>query len=80
MVRYESVITSVIGGLLGTAVGILLAWLMTLALSDFGLGFDVPVGQLIGFLVLAVFVGVAGAVFPARRGSRIDVLEALRHE
>ena len=28
----------------------------------------------------AVVVGVAGAVLPARRGSHIDVLEALRHE
>lgn len=80
IVRYESVITAVIGGLLGTLVGILLAWLMTLALSDFGLGFEIPLGQLAGFLVLAVIVGVLGAVFPARRGSRIDVLEALRHE
>jgi ABC-type antimicrobial peptide transport system permease subunit len=53
---------------------------MVLALSDLGFGFSVPAAQLAGFLVLAVVVGIAGAVMPARRGSHIDVLEALRHE
>ena len=80
VVRYESVITSVIGGLLGIGVGVLFAALVTAALSDLGLGFSIPVGQLVGFLVLAVIVGIVGAVAPARRGARIDVLEALRHE
>jgi putative ABC transport system permease protein len=80
IVRYESVITSIIGGILGVAVGVLLAWLMTQALSDLGFGFSLPVIELAVFLVLAVVVGVAGAVVPARRGARIDVLEALHHE
>jgi len=80
VVRYESVITALIGGLLGIAVGLLLAWLMTRALADLGFGFAVPAGQLVLFLVLAVAVGVGGAVGPARRGARTDVLEALRHE
>ena len=40
----------------------------------------VPVAQLGLFLVLAVLVGIVGAVIPARRGARIDVLEALRYE
>ncbi len=80
VVRYESVITSTIGGVLGIGVGLLFAGLVTLALSDLGLGFTVPAVQLFGFLVLAVLVGVLGAVGPARRGARIDVLEALRHE
>jgi putative ABC transport system permease protein len=80
VVRYESVITATIGGLLGIAVGLGFAWLITQALSDLGFGFSVPVVQLLIFLVLAVGVGVVGAIAPARRGARIDVLEALRHE
>ena len=69
-----------LGGVIGIAIGVFFAWLMTRALGDLGLGFCVPVGQLGGFLVLAVVVGIAGAVIPARRGARIDVLKALRHE
>jgi putative ABC transport system permease protein len=80
IVRYESVITSVIGGLLGIAVGLLFGFLMTAALSDLGLVFSVPLAQLAGFLVLAVVVGVVAAVVPARRGARVDVLDALHQD
>jgi putative ABC transport system permease protein len=77
IIRYESVITAVIGGLLGTAIGVLFAWLSTFALEDLGVGFSLPAAQLVVFLALAVLVGVAGAVAPARRASRLDVLEAI---
>jgi putative ABC transport system permease protein len=77
IIRYESVITAVIGGLLGTAIGVLFAWLSTFALEDLGVGFTVPVGQLVALLAVAVLVGMIGAVVPARRASRLDVLEAI---
>jgi putative ABC transport system permease protein len=80
MVRYESVITAVIGGLLGTGIGLLFAFLVTQSLDDLGLGFAPPPGQLVIFLLLAVAVGVIAAVVPARRGSRLQVVEALQAE
>jgi putative ABC transport system permease protein len=80
VVRYESVITAVIGALLGTLVGVLFAALATAALSDLGLGFALPLGQLALFLVLAVAVGVVSAVVPARRAARVNVLDAMRHD
>jgi putative ABC transport system permease protein len=80
VVRYESVITAVIGAVLGTGVGVLFAALATAALSDLGLGFALPAGQLAIFLVLAVVVGIAGAAVPARRAARVDVLDAMRHD
>jgi putative ABC transport system permease protein len=80
VVRYESVITAFIGGLLGIAIGVLFGFLMTAALADLGLTFSVPVVQLVGFLVLAVVVGVIAAVVPARRGSHVDVLKALHQD
>jgi putative ABC transport system permease protein len=80
MVRYESVITAVIGGLLGIGVGLLFAFLVTESLGDLGLGFEPPPLQLAVFLVLAVMVGVVAAALPARRSARLQVLEALRAE
>ena len=80
MVRYESVITAVIGGLLGIGVGLLFAFLVTQSLGDLGLGFKPPPVQLAIFLVLAVLVGVIAAAAPARRSARLQVLEALRAE
>jgi putative ABC transport system permease protein len=80
VIRYESVITSLIGGVLGIAVGILFAWLTTFAVKDLGVGFSVPVAQLAMFLVLAVVVGMLGAIAPARRAARVDVLQAIQTE
>jgi putative ABC transport system permease protein len=80
VVRYESVITAILGGLLGIAAGVGLGWVATEALADLGLVFSLPVGQLAVFVVLAALVGVLAASLPARRAARIDVLEALREE
>jgi putative ABC transport system permease protein len=80
MVRYESVITAVIGGLLGTLIGIGFAAMITASLSGLGLTFSLPVGQLAIFGALAVVVGVVASVIPARRGSRLDVIESLHYE
>jgi putative ABC transport system permease protein len=78
MIRYESVITSLIGGVLGLGLGILLAVLVTQAIEDFELA--IPVGGLATLLVLAAVAGMAAAVLPARRAARLDVLEALAYE
>ena len=80
MVRYESIITALIGGLLGTVIGIMFAYLVTESLGDLGLAFSPPPGQLAIFLLLAVLVGVIAAAAPARRGARLQVLDALRAE
>ena len=80
MVRHESVVTALIGGVLGIAIGLFLAALATVALSGEGLRFAVPVGSLIAFAVVAGIAGVLAAIGPARRASRLDVLKALQYE
>ncbi|MEO9177323.1 MAG: FtsX-like permease family protein [Gaiellales bacterium] len=80
MVRYESVITSVIGGILGTIVGIFFGFVMSKGLENQGIQFAVPVGQIVLFLIISAIVGVLAAILPARRASRIKVLEALSYE
>jgi putative ABC transport system permease protein len=80
IVRYESVITSVIGGVLGTAVGILFGYVVTKQFGDQGLVFSLPYAQLLVFLVLAGAVGVLAAVLPARRAANLDVLAAVQYE
>lgn len=80
IVRYESVITAVIGGVLGIAIGVLFAWVLTRGLEDEGIEFSLPVATLVIFLVLAILAGVLAAVLPARRAARLNPLEALHHE
>ena len=77
VIRYESVITSVIGGLLGTVIGVAFAGVAIASLSELGLGFSLPLVQLAVFLVVAVLVGVIGSILPARRAAHVDVLRAI---
>jgi putative ABC transport system permease protein len=78
MIRHESVITALIGAAIGIALGIVLAVLL-IARVDF-IVLSVPIGQLIIFAIAAIFVGIIAAIFPARRASRLNVLEALQYE
>jgi putative ABC transport system permease protein len=80
MVRYESVITTLIGAVLGIVLGVIFAVLISRPLADEGFTLSIPVGTLIVLLVLAVIAGVVAAIGPARRASRLDVLEALAYE
>ena len=80
IVRHESVVTALIGAVLGIAVGLFLAALATTALSEEGLKFAVPAGSLIAFTVVAAVAGVLAAIGPARRAARLDVLRALQYE
>jgi putative ABC transport system permease protein len=80
MVRYESVITSLIGAVIGTLVGLFFGWVMAEGLKSQGIVFTVPVGQLIVFFVLSAVAGVLAAILPARRASRLNILEALQYE
>ena len=80
MVRYESVITAVIGGLLGIVVGVGFGYLMMSQLGGDGIAFSVPWEQLGIFLVLSVVIGVIAAVLPARRAAGTRILEAIQYE
>jgi putative ABC transport system permease protein len=80
MIRYESIVTALMGAALGIAVGIFLGALVIQALSSEGLVFKIPVLTLIYFVIAAIVVGILAAIVPARRASRLNVLEALQYE
>ena len=56
------------------------AYAVTTQFGGPGLGFSVPGGQLALFMVIAIVVGVLAAVLPARRASRVDILQAIPYE
>jgi putative ABC transport system permease protein len=80
MIRHESVITGLIGAALGIPLGLVLAALVTRALSQYDVQFSVPTGTLVVFTIVAISAGVIAAVWPARRAARLNVLNALHHE
>ena len=80
MIRYEAVITALIGAILGMVLGVIFAVLIAQPLQDEGFELSFPVGQLIGLLIFAAILGVIAAIPPARRASRLDVLDSLQYE
>ena len=80
MIRHESIITALIGAALGLGLGVLLSVLVTKQLSQYDVGMSLPVPTLAGFTLVAILAGVAAAILPARRASRLNVLDALHYE
>ncbi|HKY67733.1 MAG TPA: FtsX-like permease family protein [Acidimicrobiales bacterium] len=80
-VRWEAVIISLFGTVLGLAFGLVGGWGIVRSLRDEGFGvFEVPVGPLVFLALMGAFVGVLAAAWPAYRASRLDVLEAIGSE
>jgi putative ABC transport system permease protein len=80
MIRYEAVITALIGAILGSILGIVFSVLISRPLADEGFSLSFPIGSLLILLVLAALAGVLAAIGPARRASRLDVLDSLAYE
>ena len=80
MIRHESIITALIGAALGLGLGLFLAGLVTQAASMDGLPFTVPCPTLARSRWSPSSPGVGAAIMPARRASRLNVLEALQYE
>jgi putative ABC transport system permease protein len=81
MIRYESVITALIGGVFGLVIGVVGAVLIsTFAFSGSEYVQAYPVGTLLILLVVAGVAGLLAAQLPARRAARLDMLSALASE
>jgi len=81
MVRWEAAIVSLFGAVLGVVVGLVFGFAASSAMPESFLDrVSVPGGTLFGLLVLAVLAGLAAAILPARRASRLDVLRAITAE
>ena len=78
MIRWESVIITVLGALAGVVVGIGYGWVLARALRSRGIStFAVPVPLLAVVVGAAALAGLVAAILPARRAARIEVLAAV---
>jgi putative ABC transport system permease protein len=78
-VRWESVIIAVFGTVGGLGLGTFLGWgLMRAMKASEGIGqFAAPIPTLVTVLVAAAVAGIVAAARPARRASKLDVLQAI---
>lgn len=81
MIRWESVIIAVFGAVLGMLTGIVLGWAVVQALKDEGVGaFSIPFTQMVTLIIVAALAGILAAVYPAWKGSRLNILDAISYE
>ena len=81
MIRWESVIISIIGALLGVVIGVFFGFALQQALASEGVTeLVIPVGTLVIYVVFAALAGVLAAIWPARRAAKLDVLESISYE
>jgi putative ABC transport system permease protein len=80
IIRGEAIITGVMGAILGVAIGVLFAVLVSRPLGNDGFVLALPYATLLILLVLGALAGGLAAIAPARQASHIDVLEALTHQ
>jgi putative ABC transport system permease protein len=77
-VRWESVITSLLGAVAGVALGIVMGIVVVAALSgDSGIGFSLPVSSTIIIVIVSFVLGVVAAIYPAWRATKVDVVQAI---
>ncbi|MFM7176738.1 MAG: ABC transporter permease [Bacteroidota bacterium] len=73
----EAVVICQLGGILGIILGVGMGNLMGLF---FAAGFIIPWKWMISGVILCFLVGVVSGLYPAVKASRLDPIEALRHE
>ncbi|MEV1068334.1 ABC transporter permease [Streptomyces sp. NPDC050263] len=82
MIRLESLVISLFGGVLGIGLGVFFGWaageLIGTKMATYEL--VLPWGRMLLFLALAAAVGILAALWPARRASRLNMLAAIKSE
>ncbi|MGI9607808.1 MAG: ABC transporter permease [Acidimicrobiales bacterium] len=80
-IRWEAVVVSLFGAVLGVLMGLLLGWSAVVAIPDsFISKVGIPWVQLGVYVVVGGVMGVIAAYFPARRAAKLNVLDAISYE
>ena len=79
MIRREAGVVSLFGALLGVLVGVAFGWVIVVAIPIID-ELSIPVATLAVYVIVATLAGLLAASFPARRASKLNVLEAISYE
>ena len=79
----ESAVIAVIGGVIGCLLALPMNGIVTSTtnwanFSEIAFSFRITPGLLLAGLIFAVVMGVVGGFFPARRASKVPVVQAIR--
>jgi putative ABC transport system permease protein len=81
MIRWESVVITVLGSTIGLGLGLFFAWSIGKALEEDGFTtYQVPYVGVAAVVVVSALFGMLAALYPAWRAGRLDVLDAIATE
>jgi putative ABC transport system permease protein len=81
MIRWESVVITVLGSTIGLGLGLFFAWSIGEALEEDGFTiYQVPYVGVAAVVVTSALFGMLAALYPAWRAGRLDVLDAIATE
>ena len=81
MVRLESVLISILGTLVGIALGLFSGWTLLRSIqhqSDIVIPMNWAAGRVGLILIVGIALGLLASVIPSRRSTRLDVLDAVQ--
>jgi len=78
----ETIVLSLLGGLIGLAIGVFLAFLIAKIVQGLGYQYDFIVSPtaVIVSMCITTLIGLVFGVYPARKAARLDPIDALRYE
>ncbi|WNY28893.1 Macrolide export ATP-binding/permease protein MacB [Methanimicrococcus stummii] len=71
----ESIVISVIGGIIGTGLGLLISYIGS---SLLGISMSLSYGAIAGAILISVAIGVIAGAYPAKRAADMNPVDALR--
>lgn len=80
MIRMEAVLIGLLGTLIGIGAGVLLSWVVVSSIEEIEIGLSFNWARVGLIFAVGVAVGVIASLLPARRATRLDMLEAMRSE
>jgi putative ABC transport system permease protein len=78
MIRLEGVLIGLLGTIVGMGSGILLSWVVVSSIEDGLIDLSFNWARVGAIFAIGVAVGVVASLLPARRATRLDMLEAMR--
>ena len=81
MVRVESMLIAGLGTVTGLLLGLFVGWALVRSIdriAQTSVAFSLPTGRLILVLVLGVVLGLLASLIPARRSTKLDVLDSIQ--
>ena len=78
MIRMEAVLIGLLGTLIGIGAGVLLSWVVVSSIEEIEIGLSFNWARVGLIFAVGVGVGIVASLLPARRATRLDMLEAMK--